>query len=153
MKSRVTDEMLDFAVLTCKKYSQVRTLAEEAETSWKQNLEMVAASKYPGEKEMYEQQAEEDLARYTAAREWLKLVDGAVGKVRDEKSRLVLKQNCLGGATMKSVLVDKKSGTYMSRSTATRYKKKGITELAVQLEKVKKPLEEKNEKMSRFGAE
>ena len=58
MKNKVTDEMLDFAVAICKKYSQVRTLAEEAEASWKQNLEMVADSKYPGEKEMYEQQAE-----------------------------------------------------------------------------------------------
>ena len=147
MKNEVTDEMLAFTAEVCRKYEQVKTMAEGAETSWKQNLEMAATSKYPGEKEMYDQQAADDLAKYTAAKEWLKLVDGAVAKVREKKARLVLKQNCLAGATMKSILLDKKAGTYMSRSTATRYKKRGLTELAILLASMQDTLEEAEKKI------
>ena len=121
MRNEATEEMLVFTTEVCWKYEQVKTIVEGAEASWKQNLEMAATSKYSGEKEMYDQQAAEDFSRYTAAKEWLKLVDGAVAKVREKKARLVLKQNCFAGVTMKSILLDKKTGTYMSRSTATRY--------------------------------
>ena len=76
MRNEATEEMLAFTTEVCRKYEQVKTIAEGAEASWKQNLEMAATSKYPGEKEMYDQQAAEDLSRYTAAKEWLKLVDG-----------------------------------------------------------------------------
>lgn len=147
MKNEVTEEMLAFTTEVCRKYEQVKTIAEEAEASWKQNLEMAATSKYPGEKEMYDQQAADDLARYTAAKEWLKLVDGAEAKVREKKARLVLKQNCFAGATMKSILLDKKTGTYMSRSTATRYKKRGLTELAIHLIPMQDALEEAERKI------
>lgn len=147
MRNEATEEMLAFTTEVCRKYEQVKTIAEGAEASWKQNLEMAAASKYPGEKEMYDQQAAEDLSRYTAAKEWLKLVDGAVAKVREKKARLVLKQNCFAGATMKSILIDKKAGIYMSRSTATRYKKCGLTELAVHLASVQDGLEKAEKKI------
>lgn len=147
MKNDATGEMLAFTTEVCRKYEQVKTIAEGAEASWKQNLEMVATAKYPGEKEMYDQQAADDLARYTAAKEWLKLVDGAVAKVREKKARLVLKQNCLADATMKSILIDKKAGIYMSRSTATRYKKRGLTELAVHLASVQDGLEKAEKKI------
>ena len=73
---------------------------------------------------MYEREAAEELEKYESARSWMKLVNATVFKVKEEKARLVLKQNCLEGATMKAVLVDKKAGIYMSRSTATRYKRK-----------------------------
>lgn len=147
MRNEATEEMLVFTTEVCRKYEQVKTIAEGAEASWKQNLEMAATSKYPGEKEMYDQQAAEDLSRYTAAKEWLKLVDGAVAKVREKKARLVLKQNCFAGATMKSILIDKKAGIYMSRSTATRYKKCGLTELAVHLASVQDGLEKAEKKI------
>lgn len=147
MRNEATEEMLAFTTEVCRKYEQVKTIAEGAEASWKQNLEMAAISKYPGEKEMYDQQAAEDLSRYTAAKEWLKLVDGAVAKVREKKARLVLKQNCFAGATMKSILIDKKAGIYMSRSTATRYKKCGLTELAVHLASVQDGLEKAEKKI------
>ena len=65
-----------------------------------------------------------------------------MSKVKEEKARLVLKQNCLEGATMKAVLVDKKAEIYMSRSTATRYKKKGLAELSCRLVPLQSRLEE-----------
>lgn len=147
MRNEATEEMLDFATEVCRRYSQVKMFSEEAEASWRRNLEMAATSKYAGEKEMYDQQAADDLARYTAAKEWLKLVDSTVAKVREKKSRLVLKQNCFAGATMKSILLDKKAGIYMSRSTATRYKKKGLNELAILLLPLQDRLKEAEKKI------
>ena len=75
MKQETEEDMLDFAKEVCQKYSRVKMLAEETQMRWRQDLEMAADSKYPGEKEMYDRQAEESLARYTALREWLKLAD------------------------------------------------------------------------------
>ncbi len=142
MKQEVTPEMLQYAVDVCEKYRKIRTLSEEAEGAWKQSLALVAGSKYPGEKEMYECEAAEEMAKYTAARNWLKLVNATVSKVKGEKARLVLKQNCLEGVTMKAVVIDKKAGTYMSRSTATRYKKKGLEEFSRLLMPLRIRLEE-----------
>lgn len=73
MKQETAEDMLEFAKEICQKYSRVKTLAEETQMQWRQDLEMAADSKYPGEKDMYDKQAEEDLARYTALREWLRL--------------------------------------------------------------------------------
>ena len=75
MKNETSDEMIQYATDVCRKYNQIRILAEEAEAAWRLNLEMIAESKYPAEKEMYEQQAEEELAKYTAARERMRAAD------------------------------------------------------------------------------
>ena len=53
--------------------------------------------------------------------------------ILDELDSFIDAQNCLADVTMKSILLDKKTGTYMSRSTSTRYKKRGLTELAIHL--------------------
>ena len=111
----VSEEMAQYAIEVCKKYNTVKTLAEEAEASWKQNIEMAETSKYPAERAMYVQQSGEELAKYNAAQEWMKIVDATVLKVRDTKTRQVLRQNCLAGATMKSILLDKKSKRYTLR--------------------------------------
>ena len=81
MKQETAEDMLEFAKEICQKYSRVKTLAEETQMQWRQDLEMAADSKYPGEKDMYDKQAEEDLARYTALREWLNLVDVAAFQI------------------------------------------------------------------------
>lgn len=70
---------------------------------WRQDLEMDADSKYPGEKDMYDQQAEENLARYTALREWLNLVDAAAFQIRDSKAQIVVRQHCLDRIPLKAV--------------------------------------------------
>ena len=142
MEREVTEEMLRYTVEVCGKYREIKMLAEEAEAAWKQSLALMAESKYPSEKEMYEREAAEELEKYESARSWMKLVNATVSKVKEEKARLVLKQNCLEGATMKAVLVDKKAEIYMSRSTATRYKKKGLAELSGRLVPLQSRLEE-----------
>ena len=88
MKQETAEDMLEFAKEICQKYSRVKTLAEETQMQWRQDLEMAADSKYPGEKDMYDKQAEEDLARYTALREWLNLVDVAAFQIRDRRRSL-----------------------------------------------------------------
>lgn len=155
MKIEVSEDKLKYAMEVCRKYSQIRIIAEEAEASWKQNLEMVAESKYPDEKEMYEQQAAEDLAKYTAAREWLELVNVTVAKIHEQKARMVIRQNCLAGSTMKSIMMDNREKRYMSRSTATRYKKAGLSEMAMLLSPIQSrlwQLEKKFLEMTHFEA-
>lgn len=142
MEREATEEMLRYTAEVCGKYREIKMLAEEAEAAWKQSLALMAESKYPSEKEMYEREAAEELEKYESARSWMKLVNATVSKVKEEKARLVLKQNCLEGATMKAVLVDKKAEIYMSRSTATRYKKKGLVELSCRLVPLQSRLEE-----------
>ena len=148
----VSEETIRYVTEVCKKYSTIKTLAEEAEASWKQNIEMAETSKYPAERAMYVQQAGEELARYNAAQEWIKIVDTTVLKIRDTKTRLVLRQNCLAGATMKSILLDKKSKTYMSRSTATRHKKKGLVQMASLLPAVSERLNKLEKKIAKFDS-
>ena len=155
MKIEVSKDKRQYAIEVCRKYSQIRIIAEEAEASWKQNLEMVAESKYRDEKEMYEQQAAEDLAKYTAAREWLELVNVSVAKIREQKARMVIRQNCLLGFTMKSIVVDNREKRYMSRSTATRSKKVGLSEMAMLLSPIQsrlRQLEKKFLEMTHFEA-
>ena len=57
MKQETEEDMLDFAKEVCQKYSRVKMLVEETQMQWRQDLEMAADSKYPGEKEMYDQQS------------------------------------------------------------------------------------------------
>ena len=103
MKQETAEDMLDFAKEVCQKYSRVKSLAEETQVQWRQDLEMAADSKYPGEKEMYDRQAEESLARYTALREWLKLADAAAFRIRDSKAQIVVRQHCLDRIPLKAV--------------------------------------------------
>ena len=103
MKQETAEDMLEFAKEICQKYSRVKTLAEETQMQWRQDLEMAADSKYPGEKDMYDKQAEEDLARYTALREWLNLVDVAAFQIRDSKAQIVVRQHCLDRIPLKAV--------------------------------------------------
>ena len=148
----VSEEMILYVTEVCKKYSTIKTLAEEAEASWKQNIEMAETSKYPAERAMYVQQAGEELAKYNAAQEWMKIVDTTVLKIRDTKTRLVLRQNCLAGATMKSILLDKKTQTYISRSSATRHKKKGLEQMAVLLPAVSDRLNKLEKKLAKVDS-
>lgn len=103
MKQETAEDMLDFAKEVCQKYSRVKTLAEETQVQWRRDLEMAADSKYPGEKEMYDRQAEESLARYTAVREWLELADAAAFRIRDSKAQIVVRQHCLDRIPLKAV--------------------------------------------------
>ena len=103
MINETPDEMIQYATDVCRKYNQIRILAEEAEAAWRLNLEMIAESKYPAEKEMYEQQAEEELAKYTAAREWMKLVMNATFRIKEFRAQEVVRQHCLNKMPLKSV--------------------------------------------------
>ena len=114
MKQETAEDMLEFAKEICQKYSRVKTLAEETQMQWRQDLEMAADSKYPGEKDMYDQQAEEDLARYTALREWLNLVDAAAFRIRDSKAQIVVRQHCLDRIPLKAVEFE--NGKHMGRT-------------------------------------
>ena len=87
MKNEASDEMIQYATDVCRKYNQIRILAEEAEAAWRLNLEMIAESKYSTEKEMYEQQAEEELAKYTVAREWMCDIETVIAARYLEKNR------------------------------------------------------------------
>lgn len=115
MKQETAEDMLEFAKEVCQKYSRVKTLAEETQMQWRQDLEMAADSKYPGEKEMYDRQAEESLARYTALREWLKLADAAA------LDRIPLKA------------VEFENGKHMGKTAVFYHKKIGLQQFSEEL--------------------
>ena len=68
MEREATEEMLWYTAEVCGKYREIKMLAEEAEAAWKQSLTLMAESKYPSEKEMYEREAAEELEKYESAR-------------------------------------------------------------------------------------
>ena len=148
MRSEATEEMLTFTTEVCRKYDQVKTIAEGAEASWKQNLEMAATSKYPGEKEMYDQQAADDLARYTAAREWLKLVDGAVFQMKNSNAQAVIRQHCLNRIPLKAVEFD--NGKRMGKTAVFYHKKNGLKLLSEELSGVTIRLQELEKKFCKI---
>lgn len=78
MEREATEEMLRYTAEVCGKYREIKMLAEEAEAAWKQSLALMAESKYPSEKEMYEREAAEELEKYESARSWMKLVSHSV---------------------------------------------------------------------------
>lgn len=125
MKQETAEYMLDFAKEVCQKYSRVKTLAEETQVQWRQDLEMAADSKYPGEKEMYDRQAEEGLARYTAVREWLELADAAAFRIRDSKAQIVVRQHCLDRIPLKAVEFE--NGKHMGKTAVFYHKKSGCS--------------------------
>ena len=125
MKQETEEDMLDFAKEVCQKYSRVKTLAEETQVQWRQDLEMAADSKYPGEKEMYDRQAEESLARYTAVREWLELADAAAFRIRDSKAQIVVRQHCLDQIPLKAVEFE--NGKHMGKQPSFIIKKSGCS--------------------------
>lgn len=79
MKQETAEDMLDFAKEVCQKYSRVKTLAEETQVQWRQDLEMAADSKYPGEKEKpYGKQNTRRIQTMTnKAKTYLKNIQGA----------------------------------------------------------------------------
>lgn len=148
MRNEATEEMLAFTTEVCRKYDQVKMIAEGAEASWKQNLEMAATSKYPGEKEMYDQQAADDLARYTAAKEWLKLVDGAVYQMQNSNAQAVVRQHCLNRIPLKAVEFD--NGKRMGKTAVFYYKKNGLKLLSEELSDVAIRLQELEKKFCKI---
>jgi len=131
MKQETAEDMLDFAKEVCQKYSRVKTLVEETQMQWRQDLEMAADSKYPGEKEMYDRQAEEGLARYTALREWLKLADAAAFRIRDSKAQIVVRQHCLDRIPLKAVEFE--NGKHMGKTAVFYHKKIGLQQFSEEL--------------------
>ena len=98
---------------------------------WRQDLEMAADSKYPGEKEMYDRQAEESLARYTALREWLKMADAAAFRIRDSKAQIVVRQHCLDRIPLKAVEFE--NGKHMGKTAVFYHKKIGLQQFSEEL--------------------
>lgn len=145
MKSEAPDEMIQYATDVCRKYSQIRVLSEEAEAAWRLNLEMVEESKYPAEEEMYKQQASEELAKYTAAREWIKLVMNVTFRIKDYRAQEVVRQHCLNKMPLKSVTFE--NGKCMGKTAVFYYKKIGMQQFSTALSEEKERLNVLEKKM------
>ena len=123
MKQETEEDMLDFAKEVCQKYSRVKMLAEETQMQWRQDLEMAG--------EMYDRQAEESLARYTAVREWLKLANAAAFRIRDSKAQIVVRQHCLDRIPLKAVEFE--NGKHMGKTAVFYHKKIGLQQFSEEL--------------------
>lgn len=117
-----------YATQICKKYNRIKADGKRAETEWKNNMRKAEEAKYPKEKEMYEEYAENSLAGFKASIEWLKTVDKAMRTVSSYEVQSILTQHFVEGLPLKAIVG--KRGKYMSRTTATKYKKIGIVEFA-----------------------
>lgn len=148
MINETPDEMIQYATDVCRKYNQIRILAEEAEAAWRLNLEMIAESKYPAEKEMYEQQAEEELAKYTATREWMKLVMNATFRIKEFRAQEVVRQHCLNKMPLKSVAFE--NGKCMGKTAVFYYKKIGMQQFSTAISEDKERMNDLEKKMHLF---
>ena len=145
MKSEAPDEMIQYATDVCRKYSRIRVLSEEAEAAWRLNLEMVEESKYPAEEEMYEQQAAEEFAKYTAAREWINLVTTATFRIKEFRAQEVVRQHCLNRIPLKSVVFE--NGKCMGKTAVFYYKKIGMQQFSTAISKEKERINDLEKKM------
>ena len=145
MANEVSDEMIQYATDVCRKYNQIRTLAEDAEAAWRRNLEMVSESKYPVEEDMYKQEAEEGLVKYTAAREWIKLVMNVTFRIKDYRAQEVVRQHCLNKMPLKSVTFE--NGKCMGKTAVFYYKKIGMQQFSTALSEEKERLNVLEKKM------
>ena len=114
MKQETAEDMLDFAKEVCQKYSRVKMLAEETQMQWRQDLEMAADSKYPGEKEMYD-----------------RLADAAAFRIRDSKAQVVVRQHCLDRIPLKAVEFE--NGKHMGKTAVFYHKKIGLQQFSEEL--------------------
>lgn len=122
------DTKIAYAVEVCKKYNRMKADGKRAEDEWKKNLRKAEEAQYPKEKEMYEEYAENSLAGFKASIEWIKTVDRAMRTVSSYEAQCVLTQHFVDGIPLKSIVG--RRGKFMSRTTATKYKKIGTVEFA-----------------------
>ena len=122
------DTKVAYAIEVCKKYRRIKSDGKRAEAEWKKNLESIEDAKYPREKEMYEEYAERSLSCFKASIEWVKIVDRAIRMFSSYEAQCVFRQHFLESRPLKAIIG--KQGKYMSRTTATKYKKIGIVEFA-----------------------
>lgn len=147
LEDRSLDTKVAYATEVCKKYNRIKADGKRAEAEWKNNMGKAEEAKYPKEREMYEEYAESALAGYKASIEWLKTVERAIRTVSSYEAQCILTQHFVEGIPLKAIVG--KQGKYMSRTTATKYKKIGIIEFAniinyskVHLEKMESALEQ-----------
>ena len=124
----IMEKKIASAMEVCKKYNRIKIDGKKAEAVWKYNLDMAADAKYPKETEMYEEYADKALTGFKASIKWLKIVDRAMRMVLPYEAEQVLIQHFVEGKPLKSIRGGRNQ--YMSRTTATKYKKIGIQKLA-----------------------
>ncbi len=100
-------------------------------------------AKYPKETEMYEEYADKALTGFKASIKWLKIVDRAMRMVLPYEAEQVLTQHFVEGKPLKSIRGGR--NRYMSRTTATKYKKIGIQKLADNISPVEADLKKLEE--------
>ena len=138
----IMEKKIASAMEVCKKYNRIKADGKKAEAVWKYNLDMAADAKYPKETEMYEEYADKALTGFKASIKWLKIVDRAMRMVCLMKpSRF--DTAFVEGKPLKSIRGGRNQ--YMSRTTATKYKKIGIQKLADNISPVETDLKKLEE--------
>ena len=103
-------------------------------------MRAAAEAVYPREKEMYDQLAKEPLAKFMASYQWRKIVDELLHNVHPYEASTLLIQHYVKGKPLKCITGAR--GKTMSKATVAKYKKMGLQEFGVEVERVLPQLRE-----------
>lgn len=144
MSTEVSDERLELARGILERYSRIQEDGQVAESAWRGHVRVAAEAVYPREKEMYDQLAKEPLAKFMASYQWRKIVDELLHNIHPYEASTLLIQHYVKGKPLKNITGAR--GRTMSKATVAKYKKVGLREFAVEVERVL-PLLEEQEKI------
>ena len=140
MSTEVSVERLELARGILERYSRIQEDGQVAESAWRGHVRAAAEAVYPREKEMYDQLAKEPLAKFMASYRWRKIVDELLHNVHPYEASTLLIQHYVKGKPLKSITGAR--GKTMSKATVAKYKKVGLQEFGVEVERVLSQLRE-----------
>lgn len=135
MSTAVSVERLELARGILERYSRIQEDGQVAESAWRGHVRAAAEAVYPREKEMYDQ-----LAKFMASYQWRKIVDELLHNVHPYEASTLLIQHYVKGKPLKSITGAR--GKTMSKATVAKYKKVGLQEFGVEVERVLPQLRE-----------
>ena len=138
--AEAADERLDLARGILERYSRIQEDGQVAENEWREHVRAAAEAVYPREKEMYDQLAKEPLAKFMASYQWRKVVDELLHNIHPYEASTLLIQHYVNGSPLKNITGAR--GRTMSKATVAKYKKVGLQEFAVEVERVLPQLRE-----------
>lgn len=140
MSTEVSVERLELARGILERYSRIREDGQVAENEWRGHVRAAAEAVYPREKEMYDRLAKEPLAKFMASYQWRKIVDELLHNVHPYEASTLLIQHYVKGKPLKNIIGAR--GRTMSKATVAKYKKVGLREFGVEVERVLSQLRE-----------
>ena len=134
MSTIIPDERQELARRILERYIRIQEDGRVEESVWRRHVRAAAEAIYPKEKEMYDRLAKESLAKFMASYQWRKIVDELLYNVHPYEASTLLIQHYVKGNPLKSITGAR--GRTMSKATVAKYKKVGLQEFGIEVERV-----------------